>query len=270
MKHIISVVILLVLVTSCKNNDSKPIDTKESTISTTQEDNSQQKKPVISKAEQLINKAIKAHGGTLYDKAAFTFIFRTKEYSFTNNGDYYKYEVRDETKGDLVTDIIENGTFTRFVNDKQKTLNEKQIKAYSGALNSVIYFATLPHKLNDPAVNKSFKGTTSIKGEDYNIVEITFNKEGGGQDHDDEFHYWINTKTNTVDYLAYNYRVNGGGVRFRSAYNIRVIDGLRFQDYINFKAPLNTPLKDLPQLYEKGELKELSRIETENIINLNK
>ena len=269
MKHIISVLILVVFVTSCNNDNSKTLKTKESTINTIQKDSSKQTKQ-LSKAEELINKAIKAHGGTLYDKAAYTFIFRTKEYSFTNNGTDYKYEVKDETKGDLISDIIENGTFTRFVNDKQKTLNKKQVKAYSGALNSVIYFATLPHKLNDQAVNKSFKGTTTIKGEDYNIVEITFNKEGGGQDHDDEFHYWINTKTNTVDYLAYNYRVNGGGVRFRSAYNVRVVDGIRFQDYINFKAPLNTPLKDLPSLYEKGELKELSRIETENIINLNK
>jgi hypothetical protein len=269
MKHIISVVILIVLATSCKDNNSKIYITKDPVLNTTQKDSFQQTKP-ISKAEQLITKAIKAHGGSLYDKAAFTFIFRTKEYSFTNNGTDYKYEVKDETKGDLITDIIKNGTFTRFVNDKQRALNEKQIKAYSGALNSVIYFATLPHKLNDSAVNKSFKGTTSIKGEDYNIIEVTFNKEGGGQDHDDEFYYWINTKTNTVDYLAYNYRVNGGGVRFRSAYNIRIVDGIRFQDYINFKAPLNTLLKDLPELYVKGELKELSRIETENIINLNK
>lgn len=269
MKHIISVIILAILVTSCKDNNNNISNTESPILNTTQKDSTQKIKPV-NKAELLINKAIKAHGGTLYDKAAFTFIFRTKEYSFTNNGTDYKYEVKDETKGDLVFDIMENGTFTRFVNDKQKALNEKQIKAYSGALNSVIYFATLPHKLNDPAVNKSFKGTTSIKGEDYNVIEVTFNKEGGGQDHDDEFHYWINTKTNTIDYLAYNYRVNGGGVRFRSAYNVRVIDGIRFQDYINFKAPLNTPLKDLPELFEKGELKELSRIETENIINLNK
>jgi len=62
--------------------------------------------------------------------------------------------------------------------------------------------------------------------------------------------------------------VNKGGVRFRSAYNRRVIDGIIFQDFINYKAKIGTPLFDLPSLYEKGELEELSRIETKDIQNL--
>jgi hypothetical protein len=40
-------------------------------------------------------------------------------------------------------------------------------------------------------------------------------------------------------------------VRFRTAFNTRVIDGLTFQDYINYEAPIGTPLKDLPKLYEQ-------------------
>ncbi|WP_452601690.1 DUF6503 family protein [Pontimicrobium sp. MEBiC06410] len=268
MKPIVQILILSLCLTSCKDT-VRVTATKAPTPNIIKADTLTPAK-TLSKAELLVNKAIKAHGGRLYNNASYTFIFRKKEYSFTNNGSNYRYEMKNETEGDLIYDVLENGTLTRVINDKRVNLNEKQIKAYSGALNSVIYFATLPHKLNDAAVNKAFKGTTSIKNEDYNIIEITFNKEGGGQDHDDEFYYWINTKTNTIDFLAYNYLVNGGGVRFRSAYNARTVDGIRFQDYINFKAPANTPLKDLPKLYENGELKELSRIETENIINLNK
>ena len=69
--------------------------------------------------------------------------------------------------------------------------------------------------------------------------------------------------------MAYSYSVNDGGVRFRSAYNPRTIDGIRFQDYINWEAPVGTPLKDLPALFEKDKLKELSRIETVDVRNLN-
>jgi len=268
MKPIIQILILTLCLTSCKDSVKVTV-TKESTPNIIKADTLTPSK-ILSKAEQLINKTIKAHGGSLYDNASYTFIFRQKEYTFTNNGSDYRYEMKNETEADLIHDVLENDILTRIVNDKPIKLNEKQIKTYTGALNSVIYFATLPYKLNDATVNKAFKGTTSIKNEDYNIIEVTFNKEGGGQDHDDEFYFWINTKTNTIDYLAYNYRVNGGGVRFRSAYNARTVDGIRFQDYINFKAPVNTLLKDLPKLYENGELKELSRIETENIINLNK
>jgi len=147
-------------------------------------------------------------------------------------------------------------------------LTIKEANAISGGLNSVIYFATLPHKLNDKAANVAYIGQKKVKNVLYEVIEVTFDKEGGGKDYDDEFYYWINNETNLIDYLAYNYQVGTGGVRFRSAYNKRNIAGITFQDYINYKAPLGTPLSELPSLYERDKLIELSRIETENITKI--
>jgi hypothetical protein len=146
-------------------------------------------------------------------------------------------------------------------------LSEKDIEKYTGALNSVIYFATLPHKLKDDAVHKKYIEEITINGSNYDVIEITFSQEGGGEDFDDEYYYWINQDTRKIEYLAYNYQVNGGGVRFRQAFNTRVVEGITFQDYINYKAPVKTPLKELPVLFEQGKLKELSKIITENIVN---
>ena len=66
----------------------------------------------------------------------------------------------------------------------------------------------------------------------------------------------------------YKRQVNGGGVRFRAAYNTRTVGGILFQDYVNYKAPVGTPLADLPVLYEKEELKKLSVIATESVVKL--
>ena len=150
---------------------------------------------------------------------------------------------------------------------KKQSLSTEDAGKYGEALNSVIYFATLPHKLQDASVHKTFVEETTIKGKKYDVIQVTFGQDGGGKDFDDEFHYWINKQTHKIDYLAYNYRTNDGGVRFRSAFNTRVIDGLTFQDYINYEAPLETDLKDLPKLYEQGKLKEVSQILTENVVN---
>ncbi len=167
-------------------------------------------------------------------------------------------------------DELNNGQLSRTKNGDAMILSEKDMKSAKGAINSVVYFAMLPFKLNDKAVNKTYIEQTIIKNKIYDVIGVTFKKEGGGDDFDDVFHYWINATTNQIDYLAYKYHVNGGGVRFRSAYNVRNIDGIIFQDYVNYKAKKGVVLRDLPTLFEDGKLKELSKIKTEHIINLKK
>tara|TARA_R110002074_G_scaffold149035_4_gene301236 strand:- start:60597 stop:61403 length:807 start_codon:yes stop_codon:yes gene_type:complete len=260
-KHLIIAAAILFLAVGCK--DFQKNDKNASQI----EKSAQELNDEIT--HSIVNEAIKMHGGKLYDSAHYQFTFRDKVYSFENkNGYTYKVSSKDSL-GNKIVDIMQNGQLSRTVNNELVKLTEKDIAKYTEALNSVIYFATLPHKLNDKAVKKAGVGETTIKGEDYDIVRVTFGKVGGGKDFDDVFMYWINKKSHYINYLAYSYSVNEGGVRFRSAYNPRTIDGIRFQDYINWEAPVGTPLKELPAMFEKGQLKELSRIETKDIQNLN-
>ncbi len=263
-KNIFYAAWFLFLLIACNKAKNGKTETYSSSVIESQE--KKQKDP--SKADRIIDKAIQAHGGGLYDTADYSFVFRKKKYQFTNKNSEYSYSVTQEKEGDIIEDFIVNGKFERQVNGEPISLTKKQIEAAQGALNSVIYFATLPYKLKDASVNKKFIETTVIKKENYDLVEVTFDEQGGGKDHDDVFHYWINQKTNKIDYLAYNYKVNKGGVRFRSFYNRRIIEGVTFQDYVNWKADLGTPLKELPVLFEAGSLKELSRIETESIVNM--
>lgn len=104
-------------------------------------------------AEQLLAKTIDAHGGSRYEKAHFGFIFREKIYTFKYSGNEVIYTVTETKDGKTTIDRLENGKLTRTVDGKQVKLNAKETAAASEGLNSVIYFATLPHKLLDPAVN---------------------------------------------------------------------------------------------------------------------
>jgi len=223
---------------------------------------------VLSKAEKIIQQSIAAHGGKKYDSAHYAFTFRKNAYTVHNDNDNYEYSVTKIKNGSKIEDVMHNDGMTRHIDGNPIPLTKDEQYKYAQGVNSVIYFATLPHKLKDQSVNKKYIGEKSIKNKEYDIVQITFDEEGGGKDHDDQYHYWINKETHLIDYLAYNYTVNKGGVRFRSAYNVRNIDGIIFQDYINYKAPVGTPLIDLPDLYEANQLTQLSLIETENIIKL--
>lgn len=222
------------------------------------------------KVQTVLEKTIEAHGGHLYDVAHYKFIFRDKTYEFKNSNKAFSYKMSFDKNGYKESYVLDNSVLTHSINNEPQLLTDKETVTYSNGLNSVIYFATLPHKLSDEAVNVIYEEAVIIKGNNYDVLMVSFNEENGGEDHDDKFCYWVNKTTHKIDYLAYSYNVGKGGVRFRSAYNRRVIDGITFQDYINYKAPKGTGLKDLPQLFETSQLKELSKIETEHIINLNK
>lgn len=223
----------------------------------------------MSRSQQLIHQAIEAHGGDLYKEAHYSFVFRGNRFSFKNSSHNGTIYTRVLHKGDSVwVDSLMNDKLRRTINGKQIELSSKEMNSASESINSVIYFATLPHKLADEAVVSRWVESTQILGKTYQAIEVTFRKEGGGQDFEDRFMYWIEEETSRVDYLGYSYQVNGGGVRFRKAYNSRTVGGILFQDYINFKAPLGTELNQLPRLLETEKLTEISRIETEEVIQI--
>ncbi len=267
MKNYLFIVFLTTIISlsSCNTEKKKDTAPSEETQITSQKEDAPSEAAAMDKADSLAVETIAAHGGQLYDKAHYGFTFRDKKYTFHNKKGRYTYTMTSQKDGKETKDVLETGNLTRTVEGAATKLSSKDVAIYTEALNSVVYFATLPYKLNDAAVNKSYGGRTSIKDQDYDVLAVTFDQEGGGIDHDDEFRYWINADTKTVDYLAYSYETNDGGVRFRSAYNPRTVGGIRFQDYINYEAPVGTPLNELPELYEAGKLKELSRIETENV-----
>lgn len=217
-------------------------------------------------AQEIVDRSIEVSGGENYKKSAISFSFRDLEYSSTWKNKRRKLS-RFGTKDSLqFVDVLWDNKFERTINDSVMTLSDSLSNVYANALNSVHYFVDLPYGLNDPAVNKELLGETSVKNQDYYKIKVTFDQEDGGDDYDDVYVYWFNKDTFKPDYLAYEFHVNGGGIRFRAAYNERYINGIRFVDYENYEAsPQRTSIYDTDKLYGKGELKLLSKIELNEI-----
>ena len=215
-------------------------------------------------AEQIIDQAIKTHGGGPLQEATVSFDFRKKHYRVQLNHGSFRYESTVNDSIGLVHDVLTNDDFIRTVDGQRQVLNAEDESRYRNALNSVVYFALLPYFLNDPAARKELIGEATVQGKPYYKIRVTFAEEGGGDDYDDEFVYWIHQQHHTMDYLAYSFHVNEGGTRFRQAYHIRNIKGIRFADYINYDTTKGA-LKDYDRLLEEGKLEELSRIELKNV-----
>lgn len=219
-------------------------------------------------AQSIVDEAIAVHGGEVYKSLNVEFDFREKHYIIKTNGGEYHYERHQtDSSGVKTVDVLTNNSFVRTVNGAEVAVPDSMVEKYSSSINSVAYFFLLPAPLNDAAVNKKLLDVVTIKGQKYHQIEVTFAQEGGGNDFQDRYIYWINQETNTLDYLAYSYAVNGGGVRFREAYNARTEKGLRFCDYRNYGfEDTKTPLEKLPGLFEAGTVPLLSSIENENVV----
>ena len=218
-------------------------------------------------AQSSIDKAIKVAGVDRLEASDLAFTFRNVRYrAVRSNGKFSLIRMRTQGK-DLVVDSLTNTGFTRKFNSEVVDVPDSMATRYSASVNSVHYFSVLPYGLNDKAVNKTLLKDVSVKNKIYNTIKVTFNQDGGGEDFEDVFIYWINKDTNKIDYLAYSYNESDGkGIRFREAYNERFVEGVRFVDYNNYKPEdASTSLIDLPQLFENGTLKLLSKIELENI-----
>lgn len=224
-------------------------------------------KQEILAAQNIVDKSIAVSGGEKFNNSKIDFDFRDKHYHAKRiNGEFELVRTfKDSVK--KVTDFLTNKGFERYVNNKKMEVPDSLAKLYSASVNSVHYFSVLPYGLNDKAVVKELLGETTIDNTDYYKVKVTFEQDGGGEDFEDVFVYWVNKQTYKIDYLAYSYEEDDDrGLRFREAYNERYVNGLRFVDYNNYKPKSsNTNVFELDDLFKNGKLELLSKIELKNI-----
>ena len=218
-------------------------------------------------AKDIINKSIEISGGKNYRNSIIRFDFRDKAYVANREKREFSFLRLFKQNSDSIIDILDNSGFKRMVDKEFIMVEDSMAVKYTASVNSVHYFSVLPYGLNDKAVIKELLGEELIKGEAYYKIKVTFNEQGGGEDFEDVFVYWVNKQMLKTDYIAYSYNEDDGvGMRFREAYNERYINKLRFVDYNNYKSEnTSIALFDLGKAFNENQLKLLSKIELKNV-----
>lgn len=244
MKTILFYLVIIILMISCKSKTDNNLT-----------------------VHQIVEKAIEISGKKALDNSTVSFMFRDKKYVSEGHCDHFILS-RITTKADtVIKDIYEpEKSFKRYIQDSLIIIPDTVAQKFSESINSVHYFVQLPYRLNDEAVNKTYLGIDSIKGKSYHKIAVNFDKDGGGEDYQDQYMYWFDEKNYKLDYLAYSFVVNGGGIRFREAYNERYIEDIRFVDYKNFKPKSDTiKLENISKAFKNNQLELLSKIENKKI-----
>lgn len=218
-------------------------------------------------AQIVVDKAIEVSGKESFKNTKISFRFREKTYISKGHCNHFIFERITKKSDSIIKDFYEPGkSLKRYVQDSLIQIADTTATKYIESINSVFYFVQLPYRLNDEAVNKKYLGLDTINGKTYHNIAVNFDKKDGGTDYEDEYLYWFDENTFKLDYLAYSFKINGGGMRFREAYNERIIEDIRFVDYKNYKPKTETlELKNISKAFKNNELELLSKIENENI-----
>lgn len=240
-----SLLLILLHLTGCRDS------------ATTQEDEK-------TDARALILQSIQAHDADRLGNALMDFTFRDVRYSVDRKQGVFQYARKGSVDSVVFEDRLTNDAFTRSENGLE--LEGDSLGKYKSSLNSVVYFAQLPYGLDAPAVQHSYLGEEEIKSATYHKIMVTFDENGGGEDHEDVFLYWIDKRDMLIDYLAYSYCEEDCGYRFRESVNRRKINGVTIQDYINYtpEAELDT-ITRIDEYYRKGKMEKVSDIKTEDV-----
>lgn len=215
------------------------------------------------RGERLIERAVEAHRARKLASATVEFSFRDVPYRMTRDAGRFRYE-RWPAPGRR--EVLTNRGFTLYIHGRPAKLSPVAAAARSRSLNSVVYFASLPYVLLDPAVRARAVGPQGVGGRALDVVEVRFVAEGGGEDHDDVFRYWFDPETGELAYLAYSFTRGQGGVRFRERTGVVVSEGVKLVNWANFGLPdPSVDLASLPELWSRGELPRLSNVELEDV-----
>ncbi len=214
------------------------------------------------KAIRVVEQCIEQHGGKNYQHMDVSFDFRQFRIHIKQNNGVFLYErTSKDSFNNVMHDVLTNETFKREVNGKQANLSQKDADKYREGLNAIAYFVLLPYKLSEPAVKLKFLGAAIIENKKYDKISVSFEETGGGKDHLDEFCYWINQDSHSLDFLAYS----NGGPRFRKAIKKEIVAGITFQDYENYEvADSSLQTYDYDKAFINGKVKLLSKVEQTN------
>lgn len=247
MKQIsLSVVFLMLILSACQGEKNKKTTSSAKELT----------------AQSVIDDAIKYSGTEAYQRSKISFDFR--DYHFVSEATCEGYKFSRQ-KGDTL-EVLHNSDYHKSVANQKLKVADSMAFKFSESINSVFYFMQLPMRLNDGAVIKELKDSQTIGDKSYHVVEAKFKEENGGEDHTDVYMYWFNQKDDALEYFAYEYDTNGGGVRFREAKNSRLISGVRFLDYGNYKPKSKeVNIENLLTLYSENKLIKVSEITNTNI-----
>ena len=222
-------------------------------------------------AHEIVDRSVNAHGLSSLADAEMSFLFRERSFSAWRNDGLFRYSrTYTDSLGRIVDESMDNDSIYRSIDGEIQILDAAEKRKIEVAINSVIYFASLPFPLWDPGVLLQKLEDEQIADQLYHRIEVTFTEEGGGEEFRDRFIYWVNADNYLIDFMSYYYFTDGGGSRFRVATDrLRPAGAIIINNYDNYSTVSRNltidEIEDYAALYQLDSLRLVSQINLDQL-----
>lgn len=183
-----------------------------------------------------MRRSIDHHGGEVYRHSEISLELCSGSgcYQMTvrTDGGLYSYEVGGPYRGHRRTVRADNRSVRTWQDGEPVVTLPVDGQALRDWAMARVYFAFLPHRLDDPSAMHEDLGLEDWGGRRLNKVKVTF-VAGSSTDAEDEYLYWFDPETARLEQFAYSFQGRPGGLRFRRLSNYRRVGGILFFDQEN-------------------------------------
>ena len=225
--------------------------------------------PELVERLDVVDRAIALHGGGVYRRSETRLETCSKsgcsQVVAKADGSRFDYTVSGKSQGAQLTVRATNDTVEVHRDGQAVVIAAHEEQSFRDWTMSRVYFCFLPYRLNDPGVFKQDLGLVTWEGRRLHKVKVTF-EAGSSTDASDEYVYWLDPQTARVEYFAYSYDNNGGGLRFRRAINHRRVGGILFfdQENLGVDGP-GLSVDAIDATYVRDKLRHVSTVRCEAI-----
>jgi len=207
-------------------------------------------------AQDILEKAIIAHGGDSYNNSIITFGLDDLQYKLLRNNTVRQSEITRHIDSTVYKATYKNGYAQHYINDIEQKETYFSKKFIDARLDGFSFVFSIPHSLKRNSIKLKKLEDVKIKNINYYVVKAT--EEIIDKNDINEFIIYVNPNTFLVEYTALEYDLHLNLKIFKRAHNTRIIKNIVFSDYYSFKPHLDTTkLEDLYKYFNASDLKEL-------------
>ncbi len=230
--------------------------------------------PAESGRVAIVSRAIEHHGGDVYRHSETELDLCSKSGCFhvvaRVDGDRFAFTVSGQSGGAQLEVRSSNDALEVSKDGAPLAVDANQEQKYRDWAMARVYFCFLPYRLDDPSVRQQDLGLVDWQGRRLHKVKVTF-EAGTSTDAGDEYVYWFDPESARLEYLAYSYDDNGGGLRFRRSVRHRRIGGLLFFDQENYGVDGGSAdgpglsVDSIDDAYARDRMRHVSTVRLESI-----